>query len=379
MTQLASAESTALDQHAMEAALRAAVVGLGAASPNPAVGAVVLAEGVTVAAAGHRRAGEQHAETLALEQAGEAAHGASVYVTLEPCHHRGRQPACSAALIRAGVAEVVYGIDDPDARVAGRGAQALRDAGITVRSGVMADACLALNPGYLTRQRLGRPRIVLKTAVTLEGAAATSAGESQWITGPAARRLVHELRGRMASVLVGAETARRDAVRLNVRFDGQPPWWYQSQHAPHRLVATQSGAAPAPRGGGGPKWLVGGSRLADGFDAHIANDGDWSSTLKNLADRGVNEVLCEGGSGLAASLLTAGVVDEWIQMVAPMSLSGSGLPVLRGQGVERLEQARRGRLAHLAQLGQDAVLWTVFDDHPSFADQADWLNRLEPK
>ena len=144
----------------------------------------------------------------------------------------------------------------------------------------------------------------------------------------------------MASVLVSAETARRDAVRLNVRFDGRPPWWYQV--STHLTGSYQSGEAPAPRGSGGPKWLVGGSRLADGFDAHIANDGDWSSTLKNLADRGVNEVLCEGGSGLAASLLTAGVVDEWIQMVAPMSLSGSGLPVLRGQGVERLEQARPG-------------------------------------
>ena len=367
------------DRMAMIKAWQAAVVGLGAASPNPAVGAVVVVNDQIVATGSHCRAGLEHAEAHALRQAGDRASGSTVYVTLEPCHHVGRQPACTDALIQAGVKQVVYGMDDPDQRVAGQGAQALRQAGIEVRVGVLHDACLALNPGYLHRQRCGRPRVVLKTATTLEGAVATAAGESQWITGPQARRFVHTLRARMASVMVGAGTARADAVRLNVRLDGVEPWWYNGSFAPHRLVVSASGNCPAPQGGGGPNWLVGSSEIVGGFDDHVPLQENWHETLSVLADRGINEILCEGGAGLATSLLNAGVVDEWIQMVAPMSLKGSGYSVVGGSGVEHLDDARRGTLAQVKQLGQDALLWTVFDDKPSFADQTDWLQRLEPK
>ncbi len=367
------------DRMAMTAAWRAAVVGLGAVSPNPAVGAVVVVGGEIVATGSHRRAGLEHAEVNALHQAGTKALGSTVYVTLEPCHHVGRQPACTEALIQAGVQQVVYGMDDPDQRCSGLGAQALIQAGVEVRKGVFFDACRALNPGYLHRQRCGRPRVVLKTATTLEGAVATASGESQWITGPHARRFVHTLRARMASVMVGAGTARSDAVQLNVRLDKDHPWWYQGSFSPHRLVVSRSGNCPAPRGAGGPTWLVGGAGLTEGFDEHVPANENWHETLSSLADRGINEVLCEGGAGLATSLLEAGVVDEWIQMIAPMSLRGSGYSVVGGPGVEHLNDAQRGTLAQVLQLGQDALLWTVFDEGPSFADQTDWLQRLEPK
>ena len=364
---------------AMTAAWRAAAVGLGAVSPNPAVGAVVVVDGQIVATGSHRRAGLEHAEVNALSQAGNKAAGSTVYVTLEPCHHVGRQPACTEALIEAGVQQVVYGMDDPDERCAGQGAQALIRAGVEVRTGVLYDACRALNPGYLHRQRTRRPRVVLKTATTLEGAVATSSGESQWITGPDARRFVHALRARMASVMVGAGTARSDAVQLNVRLDEDHPWWYQGSFSPYRLVVSQSGDCPAPRGAGGPSWLIGGTHRTEGFDEHVPARGNWHETLSVLAELGINEILCEGGASLATSLLEAGVVDEWIQMIAPMSLRGAGHSVVGGDGVEHLSEAQRGTLAQVLQLGQDALLWTVFDEEPSFADQTVWLQRLEPK
>jgi len=367
------------DQVAMTAALRAAVVGLGAASPNPAVGAVIALEGQIVAEGGHRRVGERHAEVVALSAAGSRAAGATAYVTLEPCSHVGRQPPCTEGLIKAGIAEVVYGIDDPDQRVAGRGAAQLSRAGVKVRSGLMAESCRFLNPGYLHRQRTGRARLVLKTATTLDGAVATSSGQSQWITGAQARRFVHELRARMAAVMVGAGTARADSCRLNVRLDDPKPWWFNEGFAPHRIVVSGSGDCPAPTGDGSDRWLLGGTGLVAGFDRHLALADDWAGTLAELAAHGINEVLCEGGAGLASSLLQAGVVDEWIQMVAPMTLRGSGLPAVTGAGVQALEHAQRGTLAQVSQLGQDACMWTVFDDAPSFADQTRILNELEPR
>ena len=183
----------------------------------------------------------------------------------------------------------------------------------------------------------------------------------------------------MASVMVGAGTARRDEVQLNVRLENDHPWWYNGSFSQPRLVVSRSGNCPSPRGEGGLRWLIGGVTGVDDFDEQLPLLGSWHETLSGLAERGINEILCEGGAGLATSLLEAGVVDEWIQMVAPMTLKGAGHSVLGGGGVERLKEARRGTLAQVLQLGQDAVLWTVFDDEPSFADQSNWLQRLEPK
>ncbi len=378
MTSWLEDSSDLVDQQGMAKALRSACVGLGATSPNPCVGALITQQGQVIARGGHARVGEAHAEVVALQQAAErAAHG-TVYSTLEPCNHVGRQPACSQALIAAGVARVVVGMVDPNPQVAGRGIAALRDAGISVEVGVLTAACSALNPGYLHAQREGRARVVLKTATTLEAALATRAGDSHWITGPQARRRVHELRARMASVMVGAGTARHDHPQLNVRLEEPQPWWRQSASQPKRLVVSRSGRVPVLTAEGGATWLLSPEpRLDDGFDHRLGITADWHDNLASLAEQGIHEVLCEGGAGLASSLLQAGVVDEWIQMVAPMSLSGSGLPVVVGDGVDTLGQARRGHLARLEQLGQDACLWTVFDQAPSFADQTALLEALE--
>jgi diaminohydroxyphosphoribosylaminopyrimidine deaminase/5-amino-6-(5-phosphoribosylamino)uracil reductase len=371
--------SAPADLAGMAIALRSAVVGLGAASPNPCVGAAVIGpSGALLGSAGHERAGAAHAERIALAQAGGGVAGATVFVTLEPCCHHGRQPPCIDALIAAAPARLVVGMTDPDKRVAGAGIAALRAAGMAVEVGVDEAACAVLNPGYLHRQRTAKARLLLKTAVTLEGAAATHSGDSQWITGPEARRAVHALRARVAAVLVGGGTARHDHPNLSVRLEQPLPWWRGGDHQPRRLVASVTGAVPAPAGDGGPTWLLS-PVAAPGFDRHFpcAAPIDWPQLLTELAAAGVNEVLCEGGATLAASLLAAGVVSEWIQFVAPTSLGGSGLPVVAAPGVDQLGAARRGHLARLSQLGQDACLWTVFDSEPSFAGQTDLLERLE--
>jgi len=378
MSNMLQADTNDLDSEFMVHALRAACLGLGASSPNPAVGAVVVKDGELLSVGGHSEAGLAHAERTALSAAGDRARGATVYVTLEPCAHVGRQPACAEALIAAGVARVVFGMTDPDARVNGAGAQALRQAGIDVQQGVLRKACEALNPGYLHRHATGRARVVLKTATTLDGATATATGQSQWITGAPARHFVHELRARMAAVMIGAGTARADSPRLNIRLDEAKPWWRQQAFQPLRVVVSASGVCPPPVGDGGEIVMLGGTSKPDGFDRQIEIAESWPETLKRLAQAGINEVLVEGGAGLASSLISAGAVDEWIQMIAPISLGGAGQPSVTGMGVELLADARRGELARVAQLGQDACLWTVFDKLASFADQSELLAQLEP-
>ena len=357
----------------MATALRAAALGLGASSPNPAVGAAIYRNETVLAVGGHRRAGLPHAEREALTACGDA-RGATLYVTLEPCCHSGRQPPCTQAVIEAGLARVVIGSADPDRRVDGGGVATLRAAGIEVVEGVAMADCDALNPGYLHRQRTGRPRVLLKTATTTEGAMATHTGHSQWITGPEARRRVHELRARVAGIMVGGGTARADAPHLNVRLDPTPSW-RRAEHQPTRIVASISGEVAPPEGPGGETLLLGPNPV-HGFDHHIAPGAGWSETLRRLAEFGINELLVEGGARLAGQLLAEGLVDEWLQMVAPMSVGGAGLQAVAGSGVDRLDQARRGRLARVERLGDDACLWTVFDDQPSFADQDAMLMRL---
>ena len=179
--------------------------------------------------------------------------------------------------------------------------------------------------------------------------------------------------------MIGAGTARSDSPQLSVRLDNPLPWWHQQDFQPLRVVVSGSGVCPPPVGEGGPTLMLGGMSKPDDFDRWIALADSWPQTLETLAQAGINEVLCEGGAGLASSLIAAGVVDEWIQMVAPISLGGAGQPAVTGMGVERLADARRGELARVAQLGHDACLWTVFDKEPSFADQSDLLDELESK
>ncbi|HEV8163333.1 MAG TPA: bifunctional diaminohydroxyphosphoribosylaminopyrimidine deaminase/5-amino-6-(5-phosphoribosylamino)uracil reductase RibD, partial [Actinomycetota bacterium] len=204
----------------MARAVALAEGGRGTASPNPMVGAVLVMDGHVVGEGYHRAPGEPHAEVAALAAAGEAAAGATCYVTLEPCAHQGRTPPCADALLQAGVARVVAALPDPDPRVDGAGLARLRAAGVAVTVGVGADAAAEQNAAYLTHRRLGRPRVTLKAAASLDGKVAAPDGSSQWITGTAARADAHRLRAEADAVAVGAGTALADDPRLTVRLPG---------------------------------------------------------------------------------------------------------------------------------------------------------------
>lgn len=209
---------TADDYRYMARAVRLAERGLYSTRPNPAVGAVVVKDGHIVGEGYHVRAGEPHAERIALEQAGEAAKGSTVYVTLEPCSHHGRTQPCAHALIQAQVARVVVAMVDPNPEVSGQGLMLLRSYGIDVEVGLMADEAMALNRGFIKAMTEGMPYVRLKTATGLDGATATAGGESQWITGEPARQRGHLLRARHGAVLTGIGTVLADDPSLNVRL-----------------------------------------------------------------------------------------------------------------------------------------------------------------
>ena len=310
------------DSRFMRMALALGARGLGNVAPNPAVGCVIVKDGVVLGRGWTQPGGRPHAEVRALAQAGAAARGATAYVTLEPCAHHGVTPPCAGALVAAGVARVVTALTDPDPRVRGSGHAMLRAAGIAVTEGVEAAAARVANEGFLKRVERGLPRVTLKLALTLDARIATATGESRWITGPEARRRVHLMRARHDAVLVGAGTARADDPDLRVRDLG-------IARQPVRVVAdSRLGLSPDSRLGRStdqaPVWLLHGpqapvsarmawaARGADLIGCEVDGLGrvDATSGLRALAARGLTRVLCEGGAGLGASLLRAGLVDE---------------------------------------------------------------------
>ena len=297
-------------------------------SPNPWVGAVVVPEDDQPAAEGATQPpGGPHAEVVALGLAGGAARNATVYVTLEPCAHHGRTPPCTDALIAAGVRRVVVGVLDPDPQVSGRGVQRLREAGIEVDVGVGAAGVIASLRPYLAHRRRGRPWVVLKLAATLDGRIAAPDGSSQWITGPAARLDVHQLRAESDAILVGAGTVRADDPALTVReVAGRDPL---------RVVLGQ---------------------VPEGARAHpaLVHDGDLEPLLDELGQRGVLQLLVEGGARVAGSFHRAGLVDQYVLYLAPALLGGDdGVPLFAGPGSPSLADAWRGRIADLRRLGAD--------------------------
>ncbi|MCC6000852.1 MAG: bifunctional diaminohydroxyphosphoribosylaminopyrimidine deaminase/5-amino-6-(5-phosphoribosylamino)uracil reductase RibD [Pararhodobacter sp.] len=328
--------------------------GLGRVWPNPAVGCVIVRPGrpgqapVIVGRGWTQPGGRPHAETQALAQAGSAARGATAYVSLEPCAHHGHTPPCAAALTQAGVARVVSALRDPDPRVDGGGHAMLRAAGIAVDIGVQAQAAADANAGFLCRVRLGRPFVTLKLALTLDGRIATASGESRWITGPQARRAVHMMRARHDGVMVGAGTARIDDPDLRVRNLGV-------SHSPVRIVTdSRLGLALDSRLGRSldlaPVWLMHGpSAPAHKIRAWTAigarplacqQDGmgrlDMTPALQQLGGAGLTRVLCEGGGGLGASLMQAGLVDDLVVFSAGRLFGGDGMAALASIGMTTL-------------------------------------------
>ena len=355
------------DRRHMGHALGLARRGLGRVWPNPAVGCVIVKDGRVVARARTADGGRPHAETQALEAAGAAARGATVYVTLEPCAHEGETPSCARLLAEAGVARVVIATGDPDARTAGQGIARLRAAGVTVETGVMEAEAREVNAGFLSRIEHGRPFVTLKLATTLDGRIATASGESRWITGPEARRVVHAMRARHDAVMVGAGTVRADDPTLTVRDMGvtrQPVRVVLSRHLalpfPGRLGETIDEAplwlVHGPRASEGDRWRDTGARLieAEVAGGHLAV----SSVLAALGREGLTRVFCEGGGTLAASLLAAGLVDELALFTAGAAIGAEGQPGLGALGIAALADAPRLRLTRVARVGADSLsIW----------------------
>lgn len=354
----------------MRAALVLAGRHLGRTWPNPSVGCVIVRDGRVVGRGATAIGGRPHAEAAALTQAGDAARGADVFVTLEPCAHRGRAGPCSDALIAAGVARVVGAIEDPDPRTAGDGFARLRAAGIVVETGLEAAAARALNEGFLRRIIDGRPMLTLKLATSLDGRIATHRGDSRWITGEIARARVQALRATHDAVMVGTGTALADDPELTCRLPGgeTPPAVriVLDRHLrvplTHKLVVSAAAI---------PTWILA-SRHADPARAETlrragvilieieeAAEGlDLPATLRALGQRGLTRVLCEGGGHLAAGLLRADLVDHLVCFRSGLAIGGDGRPALADFGVDMLRDAPR--LQHRAQeaCGEDIMeLW----------------------
>jgi len=341
--------------------------GIGRVWPNPAVGCVIVRDGGIVGRGWTADGGRPHAETRALAQAGSAAKGATVYVTLEPCAHHGQTPACAQALIDAGVARVVVATGDPDRRVAGRGIGMLRNAGISVDLGLCDTEARRDHAGFLSRVTNNRPFVTLKMAGTLDGRIATASGESQWITGPDARRDVHMMRARHDAVMIGAGTVRADDPSLTVRGLG-------ITRQPVRVVVSKALNIPtqsqlAQTAAEVPVWLCHGKDAdASAWTARgavslpcatTAGQVDPLAVLARLADQGITRVFCEGGAGLAASLLHAGAVDALVIYTAGAAIGAEGMPMLAAMGIERLQDAPRFVQASIRSVGSDIRhIWT---------------------
>ena len=294
--------------------------------------------------------------------AGAAAREATAYVTLEPCSHHGRTPPCADALIAAGVARVVVACGDPDARVNGAGLARLRAAGVAVTEGVLAAEAEALQLGFLTRVRLGRPMVTLKLATTLDGRIATASGESQWITGPEARRAGHALRGTHDAVLAGVGTVLADDPALTCRIAGfrRTP---EVRVVLDRALRTPLASQLVATAGTMPTWLVHGPKaeaarqdalLAAGVRLIAAEDGIEAAMLA-LGAAGLTRILVEGGATVAGAMLRAGMVDRVAWFHAPAVMGGDGLPAAQAFGVPGLAEMPRFRRMAVRALGADVL------------------------
>jgi diaminohydroxyphosphoribosylaminopyrimidine deaminase/5-amino-6-(5-phosphoribosylamino)uracil reductase len=355
------------DETHMRAALSLARRHLGNTWPNPSVGCVIVKNERVVGRGSTAPGGRPHAEPQALAMAGEAARGATAYVTLEPCSHHGRTPPCADALIAAGIARVVVAATDPDPRVDGNGLERLRRAGVAVSQGLLQAEAEAVNAGFFSRVVLGRPLVTLKLATTLDGRLATKSGESQWITGPAARREAHALRGRHDGVMVGVGTLLADDPRLTCRLPAY-------KHVPMvRVIAdshlrTRATATVVATAREEPTWFL----VRDGTDPErirrMADAGarvievpaaepgiDLGKALASLAASGMTRVLVEGGAQMAAALLRADLVDRLAWFHAPSVMGGDGWPAAQPFGVDVLSAMPRFRRIASRALGDDML------------------------
>jgi diaminohydroxyphosphoribosylaminopyrimidine deaminase/5-amino-6-(5-phosphoribosylamino)uracil reductase len=297
--------------------------------PNPWVGAVLISREGELFEGATEPPGGKHAEIVALEAAGARARGGTLVVSLEPCSHQGRTAPCVEAIADAGVERVIVGIQDPDPQVDGAGIRRLREAGIAVELGVASEQVVESLGAYLHHRRTGRPRVVVKLAATLDGRTAAADGSSKWITGEAARRDVAELRAACDAIIVGAGTVRRDDPELTARTEPPP------LRQPLRVVL---GKIPE------------GARILPAESM----SGPLEEILARLGERGLLQVLVEGGASVAYDFVQAGLVDRFVLYFAPVFMGGDdGAPMLRGPGAASIDEVLRGRFVSVLQIGDD--------------------------
>lgn len=346
----------------MQRAIRLARRAEGRTSPNPMVGAVIFDRDGVIATGYHKKAGGPHAEIVALHKAGEKARGASIAINLEPCCHTGRTGPCTQALIEAGIAVVIYSVDDPFAEVCGRGRAILQEHGIRVVTGVGEEAARRLNEVYFHYHTCGRPFVVVKTAQSLDGRIATSTGDSRWITGPEARSFAHKLRARYDAVAIGAGTARTDNPQLTVR--------HVKGNNPLRIVVTTSASLPSDlelfTDNDDGKTVVattdeviatGAYRKVTAWALLRSDEGiDVAELLAEAARRGIMSILVEGGAGLITSLMRRKLVDKYYQFMAPL-LIGDGLNAIGDIGIAKMSQAVHFANCGVRKTGSDWLFW----------------------
>jgi diaminohydroxyphosphoribosylaminopyrimidine deaminase/5-amino-6-(5-phosphoribosylamino)uracil reductase len=357
----------------MELALRLAARGLGRTWPNPAVGCVIARGDIVVGRGWTQPGGRPHAETDALDRAGEAARGATAFVTLEPCAHYGKTPPCAEALIDAGIARVVVATVDSNPEVDGAGLAMLREAGIEVETGAGAAAARDLNAGFFSRVERGRPIVTLKVALTLDGRTAAETGQSKWITGAAARRRTHLLRATHDAILVGSATALADDPMLTCRLPGMADRSpvrivLDRRRRLHRKLALIESAARIPTWiftAAGPEapWhaemtaagaeVVTMNGIGDGGDDDDRATVDW--VLGAVAERGVTRVLVEGGAMVATAFLKAAAVDRLMLFRAPLLFGDGGHPAVTGLGIADIGEAPAFDRLSVETIGEDIL------------------------
>jgi diaminohydroxyphosphoribosylaminopyrimidine deaminase / 5-amino-6-(5-phosphoribosylamino)uracil reductase len=383
---------TEQDRIYMEQALRLAALGRGRTHPNPMVGCIIVQDGRVIGTGYHRKAGEPHAETFALQEAGEAARGATAYVTLEPCAHHGRTPPCADALVAAGLGRVVAAMADPDPRVAGKGLERLRGAGIQTESGLLEDEARRLNRAYLKLKATSRPLVILKWAMTLDGHIACVTGDSRWVTGDAARAHLHQVRDQVDAILVGETTARRDDPELTARPEGPGPlpgWAGGLDPGPDpawapkdplrivldslakteltaRLFSPELLERPLPN-----KTLIAATKWASAPKMkRIRELGaetlelpereqvvDVAALLDELGRRGIASLLVEGGARVHWSFLSQGLADYVMVYAAPKLIGGEKAPgPVGGPGLRQMAEAWQAHISKMTIIGEDLLV-----------------------
>lgn len=353
----------------MQKALALAEKGRGYTSPNPMVGAVVVKNGQILGRGYHQRAGGPHAEVNAIDDAGGQANGATLYVTLEPCNHFGRTPPCTHKILEAGIRRVVVAMTDPNPGVTGGGNQALSEHGVEVTTGICEKEAHRLNEGFVTWITTGRPFVIVKCAATLDGRIATRSGHSQWVTGPAAREVVHRIRHGVDGILVGVKTAIADDPSLTTRLDGE------KGSDPTRIILdTHLSLPPSAKmlrqQSEAPTWVVCGPEALEDRRSALEAAGarviqgalqagriDLAPLMDQLGREGITSLLIEGGATVIGSALAAGIVDKIHFFYAPKILGGDdGIPICRGSGPESMGESIAVHDLTVSQVGPDVML-----------------------